>query len=343
MKKIYLSLLSVLAGMALQAQLTQTNHAPANGETWSMNQVDSTNINPGASGAGANWSFSTATRTTIVLNYAASTNTNSAFPSASVAVSSSSANTSYFTSSATDLKYFGGNFSSSSGGTVIKASLNYSAPAVAAVYPMNLSSTSSATTSGSITVTQPIPTSGTFNGTSNVILDGTGTLTLPGGLTYTNVSRVMTTQIVNFTTSLANGTLTQLTYDYYSAGTKAPMFTISNATANVSGFGTATQTVVYKNKSAVVTPTTTVSLDENNISNVLVFPNPSSSVFNVVAENLNGKVMIYDITGKLITTQSLVDGKARVDVSQYNTGLYIYKISDVNNRAIKAGKLTVSH
>jgi hypothetical protein len=344
MKNTLLSILTVLAATGMQAQLTQTNHAPAAGESYQMYQVDSTNINPGASGAGMTWTYTIPTRTTILLNFSATTNTNTAFPSASVALSSGTSNTSYYTSSTAKLDYFGGNFSTSSGGTNVKASLNYTAPAVAAVYPMSLNSNSTATTGGSITVTSPLTTNGTFNGTSGVILDATGTLTMPGSGTFTNVSRVVTTQTVNFTTPIASGTLTQMVYDYYSAGTKEPILSILTATANVPALGAPTQTLVYRNKNATSTPTgtSTVGMAEQVSANISVYPNPSSSVVNFTGLQ-SGRVMVFDVTGKLVAAQSLIEGRTTVDVSQFNNGLYIYKINDSSGQTVKTGKITVTH
>ena len=344
MKNTLLSIATVLAAASMQAQLTQANHAPAAGESYQMYQVDSTNISPGPSGAGQTWTFTIPTRTTILLNFAAITNTNTAFAAASVALSSGTSNTSYYTSSTTRLDYFGGNFSTSSGGTNVKASLNYTAPAVAAVYPMSLNTNSTVTTGGSISVTSPLTTNGTFNGTSGVILDATGTLTMPGSGTFTNVSRVVTTQTVNFTTPIASGTLTQLVYDYYAAGTKEPILSILTATANVPALGAPTQTLVYRNKNATSTPTgtSTVGMAEQVSVIISVYPNPSSTVVNFTGVQ-SSRVMVYDVTGKIVAVQPFTDGKATVDVSQLNTGLYIYKMDDTGGRTVRTGKITVTH
>jgi hypothetical protein len=343
MKKILLSLISVLAGTGLQAQLTQANHAPANGDSYQMYQVDSTGINAGASGAGVTWAFTVATRTNVLLNFAVATNTSSSFPSASVAVSNGS-NTSYFTSTASDLLYYGGNFSTSSGGITVKATLNYTTPAIAASYPMSLNTTSSMATAGSINVTAPLVTNGTFNGNSTVILDGTGTLTMPGSGTFTNVSRVVSTQTINFTTPIASGTLTQKVYDYYSAGTKEPILSILNATANVPNFGSPSQVLVYKNKNAQGTTSGTTTVGMTQLENIFtsVYPNPSSTIVTVESE-LSGPVAIYDVTGKQVAVKEMSDGKATVNVSQLNAGLYIYKINDNTGKNAKTGKITVSH
>jgi hypothetical protein len=57
MKKLYFSLLSIVLGLGMKAQLTQGNHAPANNDMYSTWQCDSTGIAPGASGAGVVWNL----------------------------------------------------------------------------------------------------------------------------------------------------------------------------------------------------------------------------------------------------------------------------------------------
>jgi hypothetical protein len=52
---------------------------------------------------------------------------------------------------------------------------------------------------------------------------------------------------------------------------------------------------------------------------------------------------IYDLTGKLMETQSFTDGKVKVDVSKFNTGLYLYSVTDNNKNTLKSGKFNVAH
>ncbi|MBA2613784.1 MAG: T9SS type A sorting domain-containing protein [Bacteroidetes bacterium] len=336
MKKIYLSLLLLVGGLTLNAQLTQANHAPINSETYTTYQCDSTAISPGASGAGANWNFGTiTTHSSLVSNYSVNTNTNSTYPMPGVDVSSSSTNESFYTSSATDLKYWGGNINVGA----IAAALLYTNAAITAVYPMILNTTGSSVTGGNITVPS-LSQSGTFTGNSGTLADGTGTLILPNG-TFTNVIRVVTTQTITFTVPLTTGTVTQQNWDYYNVGTKNSLFTISTSTF-VAGISPtpSSQTVVTRSNPS------TVGLKENkqNVIDLVVFPNPSSTSLNFVTESTAAKfVLIYDITGKLIEKQNLIDGKLKLNVSTYNSGLYTYSVIGSNNQNLKTGKVTVTH
>lgn len=345
MNKIYSTLLATFFVVSTNAQLTQANHAPANGENFSTYQCDSLGINPGATGAGAVWNFSTVTtHSNILVNYTCSTVSNSVYPQANVAVIGGLNNLAYYKTSASTLDYYGGNVTVGTGGTSVAATLIYTAPFVHAVYPMNLNTSTTSAVAGTINVTSPLTTSGTFSGTSNTVLDGSGTLTLPGGIiTFTNVYRVKTSQNITFTTSISPtpGTLTELNYDYYSFGTKAPLFSIATSTA-VTLLGTNVQTLVTVSKEALATPVTGLGELSNSASEVKVFPNPGSLVITIQTDNKQAQgVIIYEITGKQVEKLPLVDGKLKLDVSEYNKGLFIYSIVDAGNRVIRSGKLAV--
>lgn len=335
MKKIYLSIFTTLAALSLNAQLTDANHSPTAGNMFSTYQCDSLAINPGATGAGAIWNYAAiATRSSIVNNYTAAVNSTTPFPIPGVTVASALSNLSYYKSTASDLRYYGGNISVG----VIAASLYYSTSAITAVYPMSLNSTSSSATSGSISI-PAVSQTGTFTGSSNTIADGTGTLILPSG-TYANVIRVVTTQTINFTVQLGPGTVNQKNYEYFNAGTKESMFTISTSTINAPLAGNSTQTIVTRAKPLV----TAINENKTNTIELGVFPNPSSTTVNFVTENTEAKqVFIYDVTGKLVEKQNLIDGKVKLDVSNYNTGLYMYSVIGNANQTLKSGKITVSH
>lgn len=346
MTKIYSTLLAIMCVASANAQLTQGNHAPANGENFSTYQCDSLGINPGATGAGAVWNFSTATtHSSVLVNYTCSTVSNSVYPQANVAVIGGLNNLAYYKTSASSLDYYGGNVTVGTGGTSVAATLIYTAPFIHAVYPMNLTTSTTSAVAGTINVTSPLTTSGTFSGTSNTVLDASGTLTLPGGaVTFTNVYRVKTSQTITFTTAVTPtppGTLIEVSYDYYNLGTKAPLFTIATSTA-ITLLGTNVQTLVTVSKEALATPVTSLGELSSSTNDVKVFPNPGSSFITIQADNKQAQgVIIYEITGKQVEKQLLVDGKLKLDVSGYNKGLFIYSIVDASNRVIRSGKLAV--
>lgn len=347
MKKIYLSLFSLSAVISMSGQtLNQANNAPANGDTYSTLQCDSL-MGPGPSGANALWNFSSLMiHTGVVSNYTTIPSTTASYPSGSQVTSASLNDQAYTVSSATDLKYYGGNLKVDA----VIANLVYSAPATMAVYPMSLNSTGTSTIAGTIVITAPLAQNGSFTGSSSTLADGTGTLDLPGVIagTYSNVIRVLTLQTLNFSTqSGLSGVVTIKNYNYYSAGVKAPMLTIATKTLTNNLTPPSTQSMITVNKDYMAPPTSTVSIGENKIAaktDVIVFPNPAANSVNFIADSqVANELFVYDVTGKMIEKQSFVSGKLKLDVSSYNNGLYIYSILNDKGQNVKTGKLAVSH
>jgi hypothetical protein len=92
-------------------------------------------------------------------------------------------------------------------------------------------------------------------------------------------------------------------------------------------------------------PASTVGVKEENTSvNVIAYPNPANTTFIVASESADAKNLeVIDLTGKVVERVAFNDGKAKVDVSKYYTGLYLYSVTDKNNQRIKTNKFTVTH
>ncbi|MEI8136140.1 MAG: T9SS type A sorting domain-containing protein, partial [Bacteroidota bacterium] len=301
MKKIYLAFFTLVTGLSLNAQLTNANHSPVAGEVFSTYQCDSTAISVGASGASALWNYATIpTHSSVVNNYTANANSNVSYPVPGVAVGSVLSNLSYYQSSNSALNYFGGNIQIAT----VSAALIYTSSAVVAVYPMSLNTASTSATGGTFNITSPFPQAGTFTGNSETVADATGTLVIPTG-TFTNVIRVVTSQTINFNATIT-GTVTQKNYDYYNAGTKEALFTISTSTVDIPSFPPAsTRTIVTRTKPV------TVGIKENKqaLIELSFYPNPSSTIVNFITESAEAKqILVYDITGKLVEKQNFTDG-----------------------------------
>lgn len=345
MKKNYFTILVAILTTTLNAQLTQLNHAPLASYTFETYQCDV--VNPGSAGPNSNWNFSTInTQSNTLLSYLTATVNSPTYPSATIAIGSSTSNTSYYNSSPTELNYYGGNISIAGGGTPLIGTLNYISPAKFASYPMSLNSSISSITNGTINVISPIQTAGTFSGNCNVLVDGSGTLTLPGvAVVFTNVLRVLTSQTINIVTPFASATVIQINYDYYASNSRAPLFSIASSTSILGG-SPSTQTIVTRNKNASpsLPPPNSISENNSSIFNLSVFPNPTSSLINFITNsNEATQVLIYDICGKFIANHVLVDNELKLNVSDYTSGFYLYKILNSKNQELKTGKISVFH
>ncbi len=336
MKKIYLSLLLSAAGLVANAQLTQANHAPAAGDSYSLNTCTGT-VTPGAAGAGATYNFSSIALSTTVTAYVGSNSSNATYAPANVAITANTGETSYYLGSPTELKYYGGNILI---GTV-PATITYTSPAVYAKYPMNIGTTTTSAIGGTLSA---FSNNGTFTGSTFVNADGTGTLTLPAR-TFTDVIRVVTSQTINFAVpafGVTNGVLNQVIYDYYVPQSKNPIFTISTSTAAAPPVLTASSQTVL----TVADNYQTVGVKENKaeLISLSVFPNPASSQITLSTESDKANtVEVNDVTGKMISMYKFENNKVNFSTLEMTNGIYFYTVKNTAKQTLASGKFTVAH
>lgn len=335
MKQLYAAIFSVGMAGTLTAQLTQQNHAPAPGDTYTMISVDPAGINPGASGNNVTWNFSSVQLTNVAMDFTVASASNANYPNANV-VSGYVGNQSYLSSSSSSLAYYGGDIEVQT----VKASLTYTSPAVWAVYPMNLNSNATATTGGNFNASQPFPVSGTFTGTSMVEADGMGTLILPLN-TYSNVMRVRTTQTLDVSAGggTINGSIIQEIYEYY-GNLKSPLFSIMSATLNIGVPNS--QTIASINKEATVVGTPTTGIAQLSKEQIIVYPNPAAHEVHLLGLPESGTVEFFDITGKSVKMQKVTSSRMTIDITDLSGGIYMYSVADQTARVIGTGKLTVA-
>ena len=351
MKKTLLSL-SILFSLGASAQLTQANQAPTVGFNYDLFQCDTAGVTGGATGAAATWNFTTLNTTTVAIaNYSTIASSNASYPSADVSVTASTADVAYYKSSATDLKYYGGDLNFG----LVSGTINYSNPAIYATYPMAFNTTTTSTPSGSVTV---FGNTGPIGGTVTVIADGTGTLNLdaPGAAagttlkSFTDVVRVKTTEALFGNVTLAfppitiTFTVNRVNYDFYSpSASKAPILSIANFTANLSS--ASGPTVNIAKNVTVQNNYNIVGIKEAQKASIelTVYPNPAATVVNFATSSAEAvKVLAFDVTGKLVATEVLEMGKAKMNLSNLSNGIYIYHVVDKNNQVLKSDKFNVS-
>jgi PKD repeat protein len=76
---------------------------------------------------------------------------------------------------------------------------------------------------------------------------------------------------------------------------------------------------------------------------VKVFPNPATDMLNIVLPDMVSKAQfeLYDATGRVVTTQQLVNSTTQVDVSPLTAGMYFFKYYLPNTGYAGAGKLVI--
>ena len=92
-----------------------------------------------------------------------------------------------------------------------------------------------------------------------------------------------------------------------------------------------------------------VSMDLPDISHGLypvldIFPNPARDVVYIKADGMEGKLtlMVYDITGRLLSSGEVQSGNITLEVDGYPEGIYIIRATDGESFSASA-RLLVRH
>ena len=85
------------------------------------------------------------------------------------------------------------------------------------------------------------------------------------------------------------------------------------------------------------------SIEENdNDLGIVVYPNPAKELIHFDIESKDAsEIVIYDPTGKIISTTDIEGKSTSVDLHKFNTGLYIYRILDTNGSTLHVNKINV--
>ena len=68
-----------------------------------------------------------------------------------------------------------------------------------------------------------------------------------------------------------------------------------------------------------------LGVDDNEQMHAVVYPNPSSDVFNVVCEGIN-RIEVMNIYGQVIYSNEMKADNIRIDLGEYSTGTYMLRI-----------------
>jgi len=88
----------------------------------------------------------------------------------------------------------------------------------------------------------------------------------------------------------------------------------------------------------------TVGIDERSVGTAfLVYPNPASSEVNVILKDENASFLkITDMNGRVIKEQELNRGQTKIDLRNYERGIYFYSRLDGDKSIIFTSKLIIS-
>jgi len=81
------------------------------------------------------------------------------------------------------------------------------------------------------------------------------------------------------------------------------------------------------------------SITEIDLSQVSLFPNPTSDLFQVKSDEYVRKVGVYNVVGKQVDEMSHIPGQAH-NIEHLNKGMYLVRLMDETGQIIKTMKLS---
>ena len=77
-----------------------------------------------------------------------------------------------------------------------------------------------------------------------------------------------------------------------------------------------------------------VAVEEIELNNIMVYPNPTNSLLNIEAEGMTN-ISIVNALGQVVYDNAVNNDKAVIDMTQYNSGIYIIRITTENGVVVK--------
>jgi uncharacterized repeat protein (TIGR01451 family) len=120
-------------------------------------------------------------------------------------------------------------------------------------------------------------------------------------------------------------------------------YRIRQSSQNVTGTVINNTAYIYFDfNEAVVTNTTydiivvdDLGIEEEDIFNVKLFPNPTTSILNVESESIIDAISVFSLNGQLVKQLSPSSKKSTIDLSDLTKGVYLFEINCEKDRIIK--------
>lgn len=75
-------------------------------------------------------------------------------------------------------------------------------------------------------------------------------------------------------------------------------------------------------------------VDENTVKNVSVYPNPTSGIITVKAEQME-KIEVINAVGQTVLTKEVEDNETSLDLTSFGSGVYFVNIMTVNGNVVR--------
>ena len=108
-------------------------------------------------------------------------------------------------------------------------------------------------------------------------------------------------------------------------------------TGTLTNFALTGATSNWKAGSTITTGNTCTVLETetfNSILEVIVYPNPSTGIFNIALQE-DANITVNDMLGKVIYTNKVKAGNNTIDISNYQSGIYLLSVTTENGSVTK--------
>lgn len=343
MKKTFL-LLSISAFSIANAQSITVNDTLRTGDKIYYYEGDIAASNLDATiGASASWDYSALTSGNTAVKDSVIISANADYSNAFHQEQFDGGINVFFTNTPTEMTSYGFVFDFNGQ----NATINYNVdPMQAMVFPMAFGTTdyTDAISGNLVTVAGAIPVDIAVAGTATIKADGNGTLTL-GTTTFTDVVRIKTIEVLDGNVppiplvGFAGGpvNITRTSYAYYSlSDSRLPVFLHGKLNAIVPTQPDIEQINVWS--SVDLSASTTNGIETDEVSTLSIFPNPATD--NLSIESINAtSIHILNAVGQVVYSNSNPISIETVDVSTFETGIYIVEVK--NNETITTKKLII--
>lgn len=94
---------------------------------------------------------------------------------------------------------------------------------------------------------------------------------------------------------------------------------------------------------SVINNTTGIKKTEKVNIELSVFPNPAINLINFTTISTEAvKIIAFDVTGKVVASEMLETGKAKMNTGNLTSGVYVYHVVGKNNQVLTSGKFNVT-
>lgn len=332
MRITILSILISLASLAnAQLTLTKANNEPVVGDQRGVISLDTsfytTGLPTNITGTNVTWDFSNlAVNSTVGVvssDFIAPASATTSAPAGATIAEDQSGSYTFFKSSSSPIDKY--EILSIKMGTVAFSFTTN--PATVAEWPISYGYNVTDAVAGNV----QFSISANVTGSTTTMADGTGTLMMPQGHTFTNVLRLKTVLNMNATIGpFPVGNIKQTIYQYFAAGDKFPILTVNN-TATTFSSQTTNATTANGNANHLA-----IGIKENKLNTVsfVVLPNPANTSVsielekNAIAESLK----LINVAGQEVKQ---ANNSNTLSVADVPNGIYYLEVSSNDHMARK--------